>query len=119
MKIFLFKECQNNINNDSDYSLSGENNNIMTKIRNRQWTGTIWEYELDKSIEEHKWKIKILETASKLIMVGIAPKDFDIHSSKYNNCGWYLYCYDSSLFSGPPFNFRNTNTNLSCNFNWY
>ena len=63
--------------------------------------GTICEYELDKSIEEHKWKIKILKTKSKEIMIGVAPIDFDIHSSSYNTCGWYFYCHNSckSLYS--------------------
>ena len=75
--------------------------------------GTICEYELDKSIEEHKWKIKILKY--KQIMVGVAPSDFDINSSSYNTCGWYLFCYSSppTLYSGPPFNYSNVNTNLS------
>ena len=75
--------------------------------------GTICENELDKSIEEHKWKIKILKTASKHIMVGVAPNNFDIHSSGFENCGWYFYCYNSTLYSGPPFNYGNSNTNLS------
>ena len=67
--------------------------------------GTICEYELDKSIEEHKWKIKILKTHNKYIMVGVAPSDFDINSSSYNTCGWYFYCSNSCLYSGPPFNY--------------
>ena len=77
--------------------------------------GTICEYELDKSIEEHKWKIKILKTKSKEIMVGVAPIDFDIHSSSYNTCGWYFHCRDNQpcLFSGPPFNYSYKDTNLS------
>ena len=78
--------------------------------------GTICEKELDKSIEEHKWKIKILKTTqNKYIMVGVAPIDFDIHSSRYNTCGWYFHCYDNqrSLYSGPPFNYSNKGTNLS------
>ena len=76
--------------------------------------GTICEYELDKSIEEHKWKIKILKTTqNKFIMVGAAPSDFDINSSSYNTCGWYFYCYNSTLYSGPPFYYSNKNTNLS------
>ena len=33
--------------------------------------GTISEYELDKSIEEHKWKIKILKTTNKYIITNI------------------------------------------------
>ena len=75
--------------------------------------GTICENELDKSIEEHKWKIKILKTHYKSIMVGVAPSDFDILSSNYNTCGWYYYCYKSTLYSGPPFNYDNLKTNLS------
>ena len=75
--------------------------------------GTICEYELDKSIEEHKWKIKILKTQNKYIMVGVAPSDFDINSSSYNTCGWYFYCADSKLHSGPPFNYGGKGTNLS------
>ena len=75
--------------------------------------GTICEYELDKSIEEHKWKIKILNTQNKDIMLGVAPSDFDINSSSYNTCGWYFYCYNSHIYSGPPFNYSYKDTNLS------
>ena len=77
--------------------------------------GTICENELDKSIDEHKWKIKILKTKSKWIMIGVAPSDFDIHISSYNTGGWYLCCFDSppTLYSGPPFNYNGKQTNLS------
>ena len=75
--------------------------------------GTICEYELDKSIEEHKWKIKILKTLGKHIMVGVAPSDFDINSSYHSTCGWYYYCSTSGLYSGPPFNYSNKGINLS------
>ena len=113
---YSFKECPENINNDRIYTLSGENRNIITKTgTNCQWMGTICEYELDKSIEEHKWKIKILKSYQKAIMVGVAPIDFDIHSSSYDTCGWYFYCHDNwkTLYSGPPFNYSNKGTNLS------
>ena len=48
-------------------------------------------------------------------MVGVAPIDFDIHSSSYNTCGWYFYCHNSYpyLYSGPPFNYSKKGTNLS------
>ena len=102
---YSFRECPINIKEDRAYSLSGENNNILTKIgTNCRWMGTICENELDKSIEEHKWKIKILKTKSKYIMVGVAPIDFNIHSSDHTTCGWYFYCYIQYLYSGPPFN---------------
>ena len=85
----------------------------MTKTGQKGWMGTICEIELDKSIEEHKWKIKILKTQSKIIMVGVAPSDFDINSSGYSNCGWYFYCEDSTLHSGPPFKYSGSGTNLA------
>ena len=75
--------------------------------------GTICENELNKSIEEHTWKIKILKTKNKCIMVGVAPIDFDINSSDYSTCGWYFYCYDSTLFSGPPYKYSCKNSGLS------
>ena len=57
-------------------------------------------------MNEHKWKIKILKiTPNKYILVGAAPIDFDINSSNYNTCRWYYCCYDSNLYSGPPYNY--------------
>ena len=114
LKNFSFKECPKNINDKRAYSISGENNNILTKTgTNGCWMGTICENELDKSIEEHKWKIKLLNVKYNHFMVGVAPIDFDINSSSYNNCGWYLFCNNSTLYSGPPFNYSGKNTNLS------
>ena len=74
--------------------------------------GTICKNELDKSVEEHKWKIKILKTNCNAIMVGVAPNNFDINSSDYT-CGWYFNCYNSELYSGPPYNYSDLETNLS------
>ena len=84
----------------------------MTKTGTNGWMGKICENELEKS-KEHKWKIKIIKSYNKCIMVGVAPIDFDINSSDYSNCGWYFYCYDSTLYSGPPFNYSCKGTNLS------
>ena len=47
-------------------------------------------------------------------MVGAAPIDFDINSTEhYNHCGWYLDCYNSYLFSGPPYKYSNKKLGLS------
>ena len=56
---FRFKECPINIKEDRKYSVTGENKNILTKTGTNGPMGTICENELDKSIDEHKWKIKI------------------------------------------------------------
>ena len=109
---YAFKQCPINISDNRKYKISGDNYNIITKIGEPGWMGTICEKGLEKS-KEHKWKIKILKTQFKNIMVGVAPFDFDINTSNYMNCGWYFYCYNSTLYSGPPFNYGNKTTNLS------
>ena len=45
-------------------------------------------------------------------MVGVAPSDFDINSSNHSTCGCYFYCYNSTLYSGPPLNYSKKETNL-------
>ena len=108
-----FKKCPLNINENKKYEISGENMNIITKIGKCGWTGAICEKELE-NLKEHKWKIKILNTTqNKYIMVGIAPISFDFNSSLFNNCGWYFYCFNSTLYSGPPHNYSCKGTNLS------
>ena len=109
---YSFKECPNNIKEGRKYILIGEKKNILKSVSS-SWNGTICENELNKSIEEHTWKIKILKTQNKYIMVGVAPIDFDINSSNYSTCGWYFYCYDSTLYSGPPYKYSSKNSGLS------
>ena len=53
--------------------------------------GAICENELDKSIEGHKWKIKILKSENKYIIVGVSPIDFDINTTSHHNCEWYFF----------------------------
>ena len=113
MHKYVFKECPRNIKEERKYSISG-NNDILTKTgTNCSWMGALCENELDQSIEEHKWKIKILKTNNKIIFVGIASSDFDINSSSYNSCGWYFHCLNISLYSGPPFNYCNKKININ------
>ena len=111
---YSFRECPENMKENRKYIVTGENKNILTKIGNKESMGTICQNELDKSIEEHKWKIKILKTKSRDINVGVAPIDFNINSTQhYSSCGWYLYCLNSTLYSGPPFKYSNKKSNLS------
>ena len=73
--------------------------------------GVLCENEL-KLDKEYKWKIKILKTKSYDINIGIAPIDFDYNSSLPFGKGWYYYCLESTLYSGPPHNYYNKKTNL-------
>ena len=102
---YIIKHCPINIKESKRYLVSGENNNILTKIgKGSEWTGAICEKDLEKN-NRHSWKIKILKSQNHNIMVGVAPIDFDYNSSDYTKCGWYINCKDSSLYSGPPYNF--------------
>ncbi len=108
---FKFRQCPIDIEDNRKYLISGEKENIITKIGKNNYAGTICEFELDKT-KNHKWKIKILKSQHNQIMVGVATNDFDIHSSNHHTCGWYLNCYNSTLYSGPPHNFNGQRTNV-------
>ena len=121
---FSFRVCPNDINEFKKYEISGKEKNILTKTGEKEekvkllymgdhpsWAGAICESELKKDIT-YKWKIKILKTINYKIMIGVTPSDFNIKSSNPNNCGWYYYCSNSGLYSGPPHNYRNKNTNI-------
>ena len=102
-------------NEDKKFEISGDKQNIFTKTGKDKWMGTICEYPLNQLIEEHIWKIKILKPCYYNIMIGIATNDFDFNRASYdtnNNFGWYYYCYNGTLWSGPPHNYQNKGTNL-------
>ena len=56
------------------------------------------------------WNIKILESkrnTCQWIYVGVAPFDINqIDNDIFSKCGWYFYCYRSTLCSGPPHNYE-------------
>ena len=107
-----FKDSLIIISNSNYYRISGENNNIITKICGDCYKGTLIKNELIKNCE-YIWKIRILKyTGSKHFFIGVAPSDFN-NDSQYNKCGWYLYCFDSTLHSGPPFNYCSKKTKLN------
>ena len=111
-KEFTFKKCPKNIFENRKFSITGDSDNIFTKISDKDgWMGTFCEKQLDKS-KEYKWKVKILKTLCKNIMVGVVPIDIDINnlSSSY---GWYYYLAYSSLYSGKPHLYVGKETNLS------
>ena len=109
---YRFKNCPENINEKRKYSLSGDNNNILTKTgTDCNWMGTICENELKKG-KEYKWKIKILNSRLYNIDVGVATIDFNINSSTEGTCGWYFACDNGNLYSGPPHNYKGKSTTI-------
>ena len=97
------------MNNYNDYKLSGENNNIITKIGSDGYRGTLILDQLAKN-EINIWKIKLLNSNDNFhFYVGVAPSDFEIYES-YTKHGWYFYVWSQTLWSGPPHNFCNKDT---------
>ena len=112
---YSFKKCPININENRKFEISGDKDNIFTKTGSNDWMGTICEYPLNQEREEYMWKIKILKTYNYSIMIGIATIDFDFNRASCdinNNFGWYYYCYNGKLFSGPPHNYQVKEINL-------
>ena len=109
---YIFKECPNDIIEKKKFIISGDKSNIINKTGpNFIWTGTTCINEF-KEYVEYKWKIKILKSQTNQIMIGVAPIDFNIQHMDNtdfakNICGWYFYCYDLKLYSGPPHNYIN------------
>jgi len=108
---YKFKKSPFNFNIPKEYNISGEDNNILVKTGPTSLKTYIGEYELEKEIE-NKWKIEILNSKSNHIMVGVTTIDCDLNAFPLNKCGWYISCFTSNLYSGPPHYYYMKETNL-------
>ena len=107
-----FLKSEIKLNNLKDYSLSGENNDIITKVGSDGYRGTIILNELEKN-KVHTWKIKLLNSRDNFhFYVGVASSEFDANKS-YSDCGWYFYCWNGRLYSGPPHKFSGKSTKIN------
>ena len=53
------------------------------------------------------YDIKIIKSRKKNnIHIGVVPFDIDQNADNGKKCGWYFYCYNSKLRSGPPHNYK-------------
>ena len=108
---YKFKKSPLDFKISKEYDVSGVGNNILIKTGPTSLKTYIGEYELEKEIE-NKWKIKILKTKSHHIMVGVTTIDSDLNVFPINKYGWYISCFTSNLYSGPPHNYYMKETNL-------
>ena len=73
--IYYNFEFDNNITEKQQYILSGEIDNIITKnADDKKWI-RILSKNILKDKKEYSWKIKILKSKNKDIMVGVAQKE--------------------------------------------
>ena len=111
----FFYKLENNFiefNHNRKYLITGEKDNIAKKIiEDSRFTLIKTENHLEPG-KIFKWKISILNSKSKIIMVGISQDEANSNLSLNNINGWYLYCFNSTLYSGKPHNYRDKKINL-------
>ena len=110
-KTCLWKECPDDVDKCKRYSVDVKNPRIATKTEEGYNCTIIGNTPLPPS-KVTSWSIKILKSKRNdgaYFYVGVAP--FDINQNEngnYLNNGWYLNCFHSILFSGPPHNYMNS-----------
>ena len=80
-KNFMFKKCINEQKDHLKYKITGEKENIITKISDQEWVCVQTENELKKDVE-YIWKIKLLKSQNKHIMIGVSPRFTEIEAKK-------------------------------------
>ena len=103
-----WKRIPNIIGSDNNYSVDGENPRIASNIGNG--CCSVIGNTLIPPNQATSWKIKVLKSWRNNgggIYIGVAPSDINQWKDDNNDkCGWYFYCWGSTLFSGPPHNYK-------------
>ena len=115
---FQFKKCTNN---NKQYTISGENENIATKNHDTLLNkfmhidrgAVILSKNNLQNYGEYRWKIKILKSSCLYIYVGVSSIDFNNNELHLFKNGWYIDCNDSTLYSGPPHKYMRKKSNLN------
>ena len=89
---------------NSRYVLEGPSNTIIKKTCSNGWNCTAIGNDPLPQNTITEWDVKIISTTQNgHIMVGVAPQDIDVNAgNNFSKCGWYFFCYNSTLYSGPP-----------------
>ena len=94
------------------YIIIGEKENVAKKmVEDNQFTLIRSENKLEYN-KIYKWRINILNSKLKVILLGISRDEEEFNPSLNNLNGWYFYCFNSTLYSCKPHNYKNKKTNL-------
>ena len=100
----VWKKCPEDVDKNKKYSVDEENPRIATNIGVFSFCTIIGSTPLPLN-QVTSWSIKVLKSENNNgggIFIGVAPSDINQNEDNFNKCGWYFYCYDSTLRSGPP-----------------
>lgn len=110
-KLFSWQKCtEGPVLFKRMYEILPETPCVAKKI-NRYGDSTVIGNTVLPAVGKASWSIKLRALGHGYtadgIYIGIAP--YNINQNKDNNdrsCGWYLRCFDMSLFSGPPHSYK-------------
>ena len=106
--VLSWKEAPENIGSERRYLIDKSNPRIVLKeCESWNYCTVIGKRSLPSDALA-SWGIKILRSKKNdgsCIYVGVAPFDINQNEDSYDKCGWYLGCYGSLLYSGPPHNY--------------
>ena len=108
-KTSFWKECPDDVDEKMKYFVDEKNPRIVSKVDDDYDCTIIGNTHLPPNTVT-SWSIKVLKSGRNDgdgIFIGVAPSDIDQNEDNYNKCGWYFYCFCSTLFSGPPHKLNN------------
>ena len=104
-----WKECPDYVDESRKYAVNEKNPRIVTMIGDYGYWCTIVGNTHFPLNAVTSWSIKVLKSENNdgdNIFIGVAPSDINQNDCNYKKCGWYFYCYSSTLFSCLPHNYR-------------
>ena len=109
-KCCVWKSCPKYFGDGMAYCVKEDDVSIVTKTFSRYWWTTVIGSTPLPHNKVTSWNIKILKSLDNNgsgIYIGVSPSDINQNEGEnFNRCGWYFNCYDSTLCSGPPHNYK-------------
>eukprot|EP00727_Mastigamoeba_balamuthi_P009066 m51a1_g4782 putative e3 ubiquitin-protein ligase trim23 (713) ;mRNA; r:54683-56933 len=91
-----------------NYTVLGNSKNRAVKTgKDGSWNATVLSECALPTNTVVSWVVRLVSLAKGRmcnIMVGVAPADVNQTRISNYGCGWYLFCYDRTLYSGAPHN---------------
>lgn len=100
-----WKKCPAYASEDKKYSVNRKNPRIATKIGALNCMSVILGNTVIPQGRTVRWSVKVLKSMDNEcagIYVGVAPYDVDVNKDDVVKYGWYLDCFNSTLWSGYP-----------------
>ena len=105
----IWKECPDDVEEKRKYTVDKENPRIATNI-NDWWCTIIGNMPLPLN-RVTSWTIKKIKSVNNYgssTYIGVAPSDINqTKTSNYFECGWHFSCIHTTLWSGPPHDYKN------------